>query len=43
LLNASRAHLLDAPWGALWPGLAISLTILSVHAWGHRLAELRGR
>jgi len=43
LLNASRAHLLDAPWGALWPGLAISLTILSVHAWGHRLADLRGR
>jgi peptide/nickel transport system permease protein len=39
LLNTSRAHLLEAPWGALWPALAISLTILSVHAWGHRLAE----
>jgi peptide/nickel transport system permease protein len=39
LLNASRAHLLEAPWAALWPGLAISLTILSVHAWGRRLAE----
>lgn len=37
LLDASRAHLLQAPWAALWPALAISLTILSVHAWGHGL------
>lgn len=39
LLNASRTHLLEAPWAALWPALAISLTILSVHAWGHALAR----
>lgn len=38
LLNASRAHLLQAPWTALWPALAIGLTILSIHAWGDRLA-----
>ncbi len=37
MLNASRPYLLEAPWGALWPALAISLTILAVHAlsdWG---------
>ena len=32
MLDASRAHLLEAPWAALWPALAISLTILAVHA-----------
>jgi peptide/nickel transport system permease protein len=32
MLNAGRADLIGAPWVALWPALAISLTVLSVHA-----------
>ncbi len=34
MLNSSRAHLLEAPWAALWPALAISFTILAMHALG---------
>ncbi len=39
MLNAGRADLPYAPWLALAPGLAISLTILSVHALGEWLAR----
>jgi len=39
MLNAGRADLPYAPWLALAPGLAISLTILSVHALGDYLAR----
>lgn len=39
LLNSGRSHLVDAPWLILWPGLAISLTIISVHNLGDWLAS----
>ncbi len=39
MLNAGRANLPYAPWLALAPGLAISLTILSVHTVGEWLAR----
>jgi ABC-type dipeptide/oligopeptide/nickel transport system permease subunit len=39
MLNAGRASLVDAPWLAIIPGLAISLTILSVHHLGEYLAR----
>jgi peptide/nickel transport system permease protein len=39
MLNAGRAHLVNAPHLALWPGMAIALTILSVHS----LADWLGR
>lgn len=39
MLNASRVHLVEAPWLALWPALAISITILSVHSLGRGLTE----
>jgi len=39
MLNTGRAHLIDAPWLALFPGLAISLTILAVQSLGARLAN----
>jgi peptide/nickel transport system permease protein len=39
MLNAGRADLPYAPWLALAPGLAISLTILSVHTLGEWLAR----
>jgi peptide/nickel transport system permease protein len=41
MLNAGRAHLVDAPRLALIPGVAISLTILAVHSLGSWLS--RGR
>jgi ABC-type dipeptide/oligopeptide/nickel transport system permease subunit len=31
MLNAARLDLIQAPWAAAWPALAISLTILAVH------------
>jgi peptide/nickel transport system permease protein len=37
MLNAGRSDLTGAPWAALWPALAISLTVLSVHALADRL------
>jgi peptide/nickel transport system permease protein len=40
MLNAGRAHLIDAPWLALWPGCAISLTILAVHSIGGWLSKM---
>jgi len=39
MLNAGRANLPYAPWLALAPGLAISLTILSVHNLGELFAR----
>ena len=39
MLNTGRAHLIDTPWLALFPGLAISLTILAVQSLGARLAS----
>jgi peptide/nickel transport system permease protein len=46
MLNDGRAHLLDAPHLALWPGMAISLTILSVQylgSWFTRRPDPAGR
>jgi peptide/nickel transport system permease protein len=40
MLNAGRAHLIDAPWLAIWPGCAISLTILAVHRLGTWLSQM---
>jgi len=40
MLNAGRAHIIDAPWLALLPGCAISLTILAVHRLGAWLSEM---
>ncbi len=37
MLNAGRTDLIGAPWAALWPALAISLTVLSVHALADRI------
>ena len=45
MLNDGRAHLLDAPHLALWPGTAIALTILSVQylgSWFSRRPEPAG-
>lgn len=39
MLNAGRADLIGAPWAALWPALAISLTVLSVHAIADRVGR----
>ncbi|MGD2252126.1 MAG: ABC transporter permease [Anaerolineales bacterium] len=39
ILNSGRAYLLEAPWLALSPGIAISLTILSVHFLGSWLTR----
>ncbi len=39
ILNAARVHLIDTPRLALWPGLAISLTILAVHHLGAWLSN----
>jgi peptide/nickel transport system permease protein len=39
MLNAGRADLVGAPWAALWPALAICLTVLSVHALAHRIGS----
>jgi peptide/nickel transport system permease protein len=39
MLNEGRAYLVDAPWLAFIPGLAISLTILSVHRIGEWIGE----
>jgi ABC-type dipeptide/oligopeptide/nickel transport system permease subunit len=41
MLNAGRADLIGAPWAALWPALAISLTVLSVHALADRVGSSR--
>jgi ABC-type dipeptide/oligopeptide/nickel transport system permease subunit len=35
MLNEGRVHLIDAPHLALWPGTAITLTILSVQLLGN--------
>jgi ABC-type dipeptide/oligopeptide/nickel transport system permease subunit len=43
MLNEGRAYLVDAPWLALMPGLAISFTILSVHKLGRWSGQLGNR
>lgn len=43
MLNAGRADLIGAPWAALWPALAISLTVLSVHTLADRIGGNSGR
>jgi len=35
-----RDHMLRAPWMALWPGLALSLTVFGVHVFGDALRDL---
>ena len=40
MLDAGRAHLIDAPWLALLPGCMISLTILAVHRLGAWFSQL---
>lgn len=39
ILNVARAHLIDTPRLALWPGLAISFTIMAVHHLGAWLSK----
>lgn len=39
MLNAGRAHLIDAPWLAILPGCAISFTILAVHRLGAWISQ----
>jgi peptide/nickel transport system permease protein len=39
MLNAGRTDLIGAPWAALWPALAISLTVLSVHELADRIGR----
>lgn len=39
MLDSSRAYLVESPWGAFWPGLAITVTILSVHSIGDWLTQ----
>jgi peptide/nickel transport system permease protein len=39
ILNAARTHIIDTPRLALWPGLAISLTIMAVHHLGAWLSN----
>jgi peptide/nickel transport system permease protein len=39
MLDSGRLHLLEAPWVALWPGFAISFTILSIHVVGEWLGR----
>jgi peptide/nickel transport system permease protein len=41
LLQAGRAHLFDAPGLALYPGVAIALTVWAVHALGSWMAGAR--
>lgn len=42
MLNAGRADLIGAPWVALWPALAISLTVISVHLIADRIGHSTG-
>jgi peptide/nickel transport system permease protein len=39
LLNQGRGFLIEAPWFALTPGIAITTTILSIHGLGALFAE----
>jgi peptide/nickel transport system permease protein len=39
MLNAAQRFLVNAPWMAIWPGLAIFLTVLSVNLVGDGLRD----
>ncbi len=48
MLNTAQSYLIKAPWMALWPGLAIFVTVLALNVVGDGLREaldprLRGR
>ncbi len=39
MLNAAQRFLINAPWMAVWPGLAIFLTVLSFNLVGDGLRD----
>jgi peptide/nickel transport system permease protein len=39
MLNIAQAYLGSAPWMALWPGLAIFVTVLAINLMGDGLRE----
>jgi peptide/nickel transport system permease protein len=39
MLNAAQRFLVNAPWMAIWPGLAIFLTVLSFNLVGDGLRD----
>jgi peptide/nickel transport system permease protein len=39
MLNAAQRFLINAPWMAIWPGLAIFLVVLSFNLVGDRLRD----
>src|SRR5205085_10643944 len=39
MLNAAQRFLVNAPWMAIWPGLAIFLTVLSFNLLGDGLRD----
>jgi peptide/nickel transport system permease protein len=39
MLNAAQRFLINAPWMALWPGLAIFLVVLSFNLVGDGLRD----
>jgi peptide/nickel transport system permease protein len=40
MLNIAQAYLTRAPWMALWPGLAIFVTVLALNLVGDGLREV---
>ncbi len=40
LSSAGREYMLDAPWLALWPGVALTLTVYGVNMFGDALRDL---
>jgi peptide/nickel transport system permease protein len=39
MLNAAQRFLVNAPWMAIWPGLAIFLTVLSFNLVGDGIRD----
>ena len=39
MLNSAQRFLANAPWMAIWPGLAIFLTVLSFNLFGDGLRD----
>jgi ABC-type dipeptide/oligopeptide/nickel transport system permease subunit len=39
MLDSGRIHILGSPWLAFWPGMAIAITILSIHTVGSYLGR----
>jgi peptide/nickel transport system permease protein len=39
MLNAAQRFLVNAPWMAIWPGLAIFVTVLSFNLLGDGLRD----